>query len=296
MGLFRKSETDKRLPPAKADLTAQRAKLTAIDAGEAAALGDAAAYAKWREGRAAVVAEVERLERLIAALEAGAEAARVHDEAEATRRRLAAARKAADDLAMRIKIDGQRIATELLQLMREAAQQSLQAKMLNAELPEGEAPVPTADILARDFGATPREDIRSREVDLWVMAGTGAVVGDQRAVISADGITGHFNAAGGSMRPRCLKRRFRETEYRPAETPDWPGNLFALVKLPHFTGPGPLFDGSILTIEQVAALDVDAAAKPAKKPKRPVQVELAPIDPTWPPAGIAPGEAGRNAA
>jgi hypothetical protein len=183
-----------------------------------------------------------------------------------------------------------------LQLVKEAAQQSLEAKALNASLPEGETPIPAADILARDHGAEHRKDIKSREVELWVIAGTGDIVGNQGAVVSTDGVTGQLNDPYSSFRPRCMRRRFRETEYHPRTLTDWPGDLFSLVRLPRLDGPGFLFDGSLLTVEAVAALDVAAAVKPAaRRQPRPVQIELTPVDPTWPPAEAAPGEADRNA-
>jgi hypothetical protein len=294
VGIFRKSDNEKRLVAARGDLDAAIAKLAAIDAGKAAALSDNAAFRKWQSDRSEAAIEVDRLTALVASLQGDAEAARISDEREATRRRLAAARKDAGDLAQRIQIDGQRIAAELLQLARDAAQQALEAKALNADLPEGETPIAAADILARDAGAAPRKDLRSREVALWVVAGTGAIVGNQGAVVSKDGVTGQLDDPFSSMRPRCVKRRFREIEYQPHMLSDWPGDFHTLVRLPRLDGPGFLFDGALLTTEAVAAINVDATVKPAKRQPRPVQIELIPVDPVWPPAGIAPGEADRS--
>jgi hypothetical protein len=289
----KKGDEDRQLAAARRDLDAARQKLDAILARQDAAEASADKWDQWTVARDAAASDVARLTSLVGRLEAAAEAARAHDQAEATRKRLAAARKSADDLAKRIRDDGARIATELLQLAKDAAAQSLEAKRLNQNLPEGEAPVRAADILARDAGAAPREDLRSREVELWVIAGTGDIVGNQSAVASTDGITGQLDAPFSSMRPRCLKRRFREIEHHPAEFLDWPGDLFSLVKLPHFAGPGLLFDGSTTIIEQVAALDVDAIGMPVKKPKRPTQIKLIPVDPAWPPADALAGEADR---
>lgn len=291
---FRRSETDKRAAAARADLDAARAQLTAIDAEETAALGDGAAYAKVRERRAAFVAEIERLERLIAALEAGAEAARAHDEAEAMRKRREAANKRAADLLQRVRVDGPRIAAELLQLAVDCAQQEIEAAALNANLPVGETPIPVADIAARDFGTEPRQVISTREVLLWVNEATGVAIGDQSAVSTEDGVRGHVHV-GASMRWRCVKRPFKEVTFHPRTLSDWPGSFYQLLRLPRLDAPGTLFDGSVMTVEAVAALDVAAVTKPAKRRPRAVQKETIPVG-TWPPAGTAPDDAGRDAA
>jgi hypothetical protein len=294
VGLLTKKE-DRQLVAGRADLGAAQRRLSALLAREDAASASADRWALWTAERDAAAAEVARLTALVAKLEADAEAVRAEAEAEALRKRLAAARKGADDLAIRIKTDGQRIVAELLQLAREAPQQALEAKFLNANLPEGEVPVLAADILARDAGALPRENQRSREVSLWVVAGTGAIVGNQGAVISSDGITGELNSAYSSMRPRCIRRKFKETVYIPSQIFDWPGALYASLKLPSFTGPGLLFDGSTLVIEDVAALDIEALLQPAKQPQRATQIEINPYHPKWPPPGEQPRDAGRNA-
>ncbi|MCK1618058.1 hypothetical protein IVA96_15675 [Bradyrhizobium sp. 159] len=280
---FRKSEVDKRIAAVRADLKAARDQLAAIDAEEADALADSLRFAAWSTKRAAAAGEVDRLERLATVTEsADTETAKAEADA-AARREIAAARKAANDLTARIKTDGQRIAAELLKLAKEAAQQALDAKRLNENLPEGEMPVPFADIVARDFGAEPRKDVRSREVELWVVADDGRIVGDQAAVVSSDSITGHLHVAGAGIRWRCARRKFKEVEFHPSTLADWPGDLFSLIRLPHLDGPGFAFDGSLMTTEAVADLDVDAAIAPRKKPPRSTQIELIPIDPTWPP-------------
>ena len=291
---FRKTEADKRITAARTGLDAARAQLIEVDAEESAALGDSVAYAAWREKRAAVVAEVERHERLVEALEAGAEATRVHDEAEAERKVLAAARDDVDLLVKRIRGFGA-LAEQMLQLATECARQELAANVLNARLPVGEKPIPIASVVARDFGAEPRQDIPSRDIELWVAETTGTPIGDQSAVASTDGIHGQVQVMGGTMRWKCVKRVFRETKYHPRTLFDWPGSIHQSLRLPRFDAPGTLFDGSLLTIEAVAALDVAAAVKPAKRKPRAVQVELVPIDPTWPPVSVV-GQAERNVA
>ncbi|MDH2341507.1 hypothetical protein [Bradyrhizobium sp. SSUT77] len=277
----------------QADLYAARAQLGLIDARKTAAQADSAAFARWSAERNAAALEVDRQAGLIETHETEAETARRADADAAARREIAAARKAAANLADRIRTDGTRIITELLQLTQDCARQSLAAKALNEALPEGEPPVPVADIVARDFGAEPRKDIRSREVDLWVAETTGAIIGDQNAVASGDGLHGQVHVFGGSMRWKCLKRRFREVEFHPSAAADWPGDLSSLIRLPRLDGPGFVFDGARLIPEAVADLDVAATLAPRKRQPRSTQVELIPIGP-WPPAETSPGEAERN--
>ncbi|MET4043965.1 hypothetical protein [Bradyrhizobium sp. RT6a] len=286
------SEADKHTAALRADLDAARARLAAIDAGKTAAQTDSAAFAKWSTDRSAAALEVDRRSGLIEVHETEAERARRAEADAAARHEIAVARKVAADLADRIRTDGARITTELLQLTRDCARQSLAAKVLNEALPEGETPIPAADILARDFGAEPRKDLRSREKDLWVAATTGEVIGDQDAVVSEDGVRGQVHVFGGSMRWKCLKRRFREVEFHPSSSVDWPGHLFSLIRLPCLDGPGFLFDGSRMILETVADLDVAAAIATRRKQPRPTQIELIPIDP-WPPAAVV-DQADRN--
>ena len=225
MGIFRKGDNEKRLASARADLGAARAQLTAIDGGKAAALSDNAAFVKWQHDRSEAAIEVDRLTALVATIEGDAETARIHDEAEAKRRRLAEARMGAADLAKRVVTDGPRIAAEAMHLLKAVAQQQLEAVALNRNLPEGELPIPVADVLARDAGALPRKDLNSHEIELWVSATTGELIGDQRnVVISDDGATGFANI-GPSMRWRCVRRKFRQVEYLPQQVFDFPAAL-----------------------------------------------------------------------
>lgn len=291
MGLFRKSETEKRLNAARADLSGAQSKLSAIVAGEEKALlADGAVYKAWRADRDAAATDVEHQTQLIAVLEAGAEATRRHDADVALRGRISDARKAADELSARIQSEGRRIAAELRQLMRDAAVSTMNTMELNSILPEGEAPVPVADFLARDTAVLPRVDIRSEEVALWVRRDNGILVGDQDNVQPNDDGTGHFDANGGRF--QCVKRRFRSTTFHPGIAGDHPGHLFARVRLPNFDAPGLSFDGSLMTIEAVAAMEVEPKRPPSGS-RRTVETELTPLDP-WPLPGM-PSEAERAA-
>lgn len=277
------TETDKRVAAIRADLQAARNQLAAIDAEEAEALADSMRFATWSTKRAVAASEVDRLERLATVTESAAtETAKAEADA-AARRETAAARKEGEELGKLLHTDGVRIFSEAINLAKRCALHSLKVAALNARLPEGEPPIPAADILARDHGAEPRQDRRSREVDLWVAATTGAIIGDQDAVASEDGVHGQVHVMGGTVRWKCIKRRFRETEFHPSTIADWPGALFSLIRLPRLDAPGLLFDGAVMTPEAVAALDVAATVAPRSKPPRSTQIELIPIDPTWPP-------------
>ncbi|WP_157113540.1 hypothetical protein [Bradyrhizobium embrapense] len=61
-------------------------------------------------------------------------------------------------------------------------------------------------ILARDFGAEPRRDLKSRTVTLWVRESDGQIIGDQDRVDSADGVTGQFFVPGTTFQWKCARR------------------------------------------------------------------------------------------
>jgi hypothetical protein len=291
VGIFRKSEVERRLDGARVDLAAAEAKAKAIAAREEPALADGASYAKWRMERDAAADETQRLTKLIAALEQGAEAARAHDEAEALRKRIAAARKDSEALAERIRNEGNRLLIELRTLMRDVAKATIETTALNAMLPAGEPQIPIADFLARDTAVFPRVDLKAEELLLWVRSDHGGLIGNSDDVTAIDETSGYLDANG--RRFPCVKRRFRSTTYHPAHASDHPGNLHSRVRLPSFDGPGFAFDGSFMTVEAVAAMDVEPG-KAAKKPSRPIQTELAALD-AWPLPGL-PSEAERNEA
>jgi hypothetical protein len=276
----RKSESEKKLDAAKVDLAAAKAKLAAINSKEAVALIDSAAFAAWSTERNAALSEVDRLERLTAGLAKGAEDQK-RDEADAAlRKRIADARKANDALAARIRTDGGRLLTELKTLMRDVAQATIDTNALNANLPGDEAPIAIADFLARDTAVFPRIDLKTEELELWVMRDTGNLVGNQDAVTAIDGETGYFDA--NNMRFKCVKRRFKSSTFHPPLAGDHPGHLFSLVRLPAFDGPGTAFDGAFLTIEHVATMSVDPP-KAEKKSRRPTRTELTPVVEAWAP-------------
>ena len=234
---FRKSEADRRAAALRGDLEAARAQLAAIDTRKAAAQTDSVAFAKWTADRNAAALEVDRQSGLIEAHETDVEQTQRSETEAAERRARDAARKAADDLMDHFRVEGPRIYTDFLSLTVALARQSLVAKELNERLPDGEPPIPVVEIAARDFGTEPREEVRWREVDLWVSS-TGAIIGDQAAVASDDGVHGQFHVAGGSMRWKCIKRCFREIEFRPGTVSDWPAPSSSCSGFPDWTAPG----------------------------------------------------------
>ncbi len=274
----RKSESEKKLDAAKVDLAAARVKLNAIDAKEVEALGNGATFAAWNQDRNAASAEIDRLERWIAALQAGDEAQKRHSAEEAIRKRIADARKTNEVLTARIRTEGPRLSFELKALMRDVAQATIEATALNANLPDGEMPIAIADLVARDTEVFPRVEIKTEELSLWVMRDSGQLVGNQDAVTAIDDANGHFSA--NNMRFNCAKRRFRRTTFHPPQATDHPGHLFSLVRLPNFDRPGVAFDGAFMIIEQVAALNLDPP-KSDKKSRRRTETELVPIG-EWP--------------
>lgn len=280
----RPSEADKRIAAVRADLQAARDGLMAIDAERSAALENSVLFAAWSTKKAAAAAEVDRLSQLCDVTEAAAADAGKAEADEARRRERDAAHKAAEVLAGRIRTEGAAAMTTFLTLAKDCAAQSLIAERLNADLRDGETPVLVAEIVARDHGAEDRKDLKSRVLDLWVVADDGRLVGDQSAVASSDGVTGQLHLAGAAFRFKCVRRKFREVEFHPATLTDWPGALSSLIRLPSLTGPGVVFDGALMTPEAVASLDVAALFAPRKKHPRPTQIELVPVDPSWPPA------------
>jgi hypothetical protein len=289
--LARKSEEDRKLAAARSDLDAAQRKLSTLLGRENAAATSADRWGQWTAERDVAAAEVARLTALVGQLEADAEAARAHDDAEALQKRVAAARKHNEALAERIRAEGNRLLIELKTLMRDVAKSTLETIALNESLPESEPKVPIADFLARDTAVFPRVDLKTEDVELWSRADNGALIGNQDQVTAIDDQTGYIDA--NNFRIKCVQRRYRSTTYHPKEALDHPSHLFSQVRLPKFDGPGVSFDGAFMTIEAVAALDVEPPM-PVTKQRRSVQTELVAID-QWPAVGVA-AEADKNSA
>jgi hypothetical protein len=286
MGLFgRKSEIEKRLDAAKLDLAAARAKLAAIDAKEGDALASGTAFAAWSEERKAAATEVDRLERLIAALVVGGEAARQHDADEAFRKRVDVAKKTNEALAERMKTDGVRLAAELKALVRDVAASQIETAAINRIRPDGSPMLQDANNLARGRAAIPRENISEKTIDLWCRATDGGLLGDQDAVVPVDNQrTGHLFV--NNIRVDCVRRAFRSVQYHPTEWSEIPEPLHSVTRLPNFDRQGVDFDGQFMVEQHVAALNLDAP-KAEKKARRPVQTELIATE-AWTPPVLKP--------
>jgi hypothetical protein len=292
--LGRKSDNEKKLDTAKVDLAAANARLQKVIAAEDASANSADAYAIWRSARDDAEAEVRRLDKLIAAIEAGAEDIRKHEAAELMNKRIVAARKQNEAVAERMRTDGVRLIAEVKALARDIAAACLEARAVNVALPAGVETVVEADFLACGRPGVPRENVSEKIVDLWVFENSGNLIGNQDAVTeTADGkgflVPG--TGVGAMLGTSCVRRRYRHVSYRPAERPTDPVPFHASLRLPDCDGPAPGFDGSRMVIEAVAALDLDASAsvKAERKARRPVQVELIPAEPWAPPALKPPG-------
>jgi hypothetical protein len=281
VGLFRKS--DKRLDSARVDFAAAKAKLLAIDAKEVEALGNGASFAAWRDERAAAELELDRLVRLVSALEDGAEAAAKYDAEETFRKRTEAARKNNAEVAGRIKSEGPKLAAALKSLARDVALSQIETAAINRELPLGVPPLRDANFLARSMPAVPRQNVGQKVLEMWVRASDGSLIGNQADVISEDGRSGHVQL-NRTLRIDCVRRRFRKIEYHHEITQTVPEDFHRFIRLPAFDLPGVGFDGSILIEQAVAAINPHAPEPERKESGRFIRTELVELD-RWPAPG-----------
>jgi hypothetical protein len=286
MNIFgRKSENEKRLSATRNELTTAQRRLDVRAAKETEALADGAAYSTWRAGRDADASEVYRLTHLIAALEAGEEAARQYDIDEALRKRVDAARKNSATIAERLKTDGVRLSTELKALARDVATSQVETAAINRLLSDAGMPsLADANNLARGRPAVPRKDIEEKTLSLWCRATDGGLLGDQDAVAAIDASSGHLFV--NNYRVDCVRREFRSIQYHPEGWSEIPEFFHTTLRLPHFDRQGVDFDGSRLIEQDVAGMNLEPA-KAEKKSRRPVQTELIPVE-TWTPTIMKP--------
>lgn len=289
MAFNRAAEDGKALAASRADLASAQKKRAALAAREGAAAATEDRYALWCTERDAADKEIERLTKLVAAREnAIQEAARAAADAEARRQ---VERCRADNAAIeeRYRTEVPSLICGLLTFARDAAAAAAEAHRLNAMLPPGVETIAVGDIAARDLAPVPREDIATEIQELWVNS-QGIPVGDQDAVVETNDGAGMLQV-NRSMQIVCTKRRFRSTTFRPAFTPNMAGYFFSGLRLPFHDRPGAMFDGSLMTLDQVAVLNVEPPPQP-KRPSMPIRTELIPVD-AWPPAGVRT-EADRN--
>jgi hypothetical protein len=286
----RRTEEEKALASARSDLATAQKKRATLAAREDAAATSTDKYALWCSERDATDNDIARLTKLVAARENSLqEAARAAAEAEA-RQKVEACRAENALVTERFRTDGVKFITELLKLTRDAAAAAAEAQRLNASLPPGVEPIKIGDFAARDLPTVLREVIATEDQLLWVNA-SGVPVGDQDAVVEGEDGTGtlQINRATQII---CTKRKFRSTTFRPAFTPDPAGFFFSQLRLPFPDRPGVAFDGAYMTLQTVAAIDVEPPPAPKLAPPS-IRTELVPLDP-WPPAGAVHGEASRN--
>lgn len=282
MGFFKKSESEKRLARARADMASKQSQLDALNVREASVLDDGPAYSKLRAERSVLVDEVDRLTKLIAALEAGEAAARQHDIDEAKRRRAEAARELQLRVSDRMRTDGVRLSSEVKLLLRDVSLAVLEAAAVNSDLPPGVPPIIDANALARGFLPVDRKEVSSELVDLWVFLETGEPVLRPDAVEEISPGVGELRAGRTSEPKPVARRQFRQITFHPAEPHGFPENLHTVFRFPFFDRPGIDFDGSATVVEYVAKLHVEAPK--ADPPRwRPMRTETVPVGPWSPP-------------
>lgn len=282
MGLFRKNEADKKVDAAKVDLAAARAKLVAIDARDVEALANSATFAVWSTERTAAATEVDRLERLVAALVAGDAASKREAEEAPLRARRQAAEKFSAEVAARFRTEYPKLLRSLKSHARDMAVSQVETDRLNRILIErGDiGDLVDANNLARSQPAIPRQDITSKLLQLWVRASDGSLIGDQDAVVEAGDGKGHFIA--NRMRVDCVRREFKSVQYHPEIWSEIPEPFHVLLSLPNSDGQGAAFEGRWLVEDAVAGISLEPP-KADKKARRPVQTEITPTAPWSPP-------------
>jgi hypothetical protein len=284
MGLFRKTDTERKIDAAKVDLAAARAKLAAIDARGDEAAHDSKLFATWSGERQAAAVEVDRQERLIGAITADGEAQKRNEADAALQARINAAKKSSAAVAERLRTEGAKLAAALKALARDVAASQVETAAINKLLPDGTPHLIDANNLARGRPAIPRENISEKTLQLWCRATDGGLLGDQDAVVEADAGKGHLVTNG--MRIDCVRREFRSVQYHPEIWSEIPEPLHALLRLPNFDRPFVDFDGQRMVEEHVAELNLDAP-KAETKSRRPAQTELIPLE-AWAPPVLKP--------
>ncbi len=131
-------------------------------------------------------------------------------------------RKAAYDTAIakrgaaakRLRLEYQKLAVGLRDLVKLIAEADVAVERANAVLPLGSAALEGAEALVRDVPGTPRRVVSEKIENLWVVSGGSQPAGNQEAIrAQADG-TGTFTYEAGGFRHtvRYERRRFRRIE------------------------------------------------------------------------------------
>jgi hypothetical protein len=272
--LAKRPETERRLEAAREELAAAEAAAAAIAAIEGDTIGTAEAHATWRAKRDSANGEVERLRKVLRAIEEEAESVNLAEAEANLRRRHAEKVKSNAALAKKIREVTSKANATLLQLALEVAISAAEDQTIYAALPDDLDPLVPADVQARGRHALPRKEISRERVWLWVKFHGGHLIGDQDAVEDRGGGKGLLRV-GMSTFP-CVKALFEQVMYHPAEPMERTVPLWQM-KLPASDGPGFAFDGSRFTDVRVVIAALDQATSAKEKRERPVEIELRPI-------------------
>jgi hypothetical protein len=188
-------------------------------------------------------------------------------------------RLANEKLAARIREEGGPAMHTLLKLAHDIAAAAIVDADLNAKISDDSQKLTGADMLARYRPPAPRETVSETEIDLWVFASNGSLVGNQDEVIEelADG-SGHLMGSP-HYRTRCVKRRFRSIEYLEPEPRQHFVPFYEALQLPCIDGPA----WAVRAGSPPAAV-LEALKRRAEGTERQVPTELIAID-VW--TGVA---------
>ncbi|MET3965436.1 hypothetical protein [Bradyrhizobium sp. S3.9.1] len=190
-------------------------------------------------------------------------------------KRVDAQRAANKKLADRIRTEGGAAVAVLLKLVHDVAAAEAVDEELNGALGRGAEQIIGADILARAGSSKPREVISETEIALWVFAENGNLIGDQDRVIELSAERGSLQGAHHSI--AAVRRKFRQTEYFPAERAEHADPLLKALRLPLMDRPGYAWDSrnAMTPAEALQALATGGA-------ERQLTTELVPLAPYAP--------------
>jgi hypothetical protein len=263
---------------AKRELDKQQKRLVELDAVEAeAAAAGRAAFAKWREERDDVYVEVQLMTKVVSLEEVHAE-----EEARIELEELLVDRNAKNMvLANRFKVEGTKLVTGLLGLLRELAEASEEDMPASLRLRPIGAHVVSADVLARAIPAKPRVDVRETAAELWADAHTGKRIEHQQAVRETEdgfGVTGFHDIL-------CVKRKFRIIDYLDEVGPGRVEAFVTSLRLPNCDRPGFAWNGDTLSHPASALATLD---QPKSESTRESKTDYVAVDPHW----VTPTNAG----
>jgi hypothetical protein len=217
---------------------------------------------------------------VVARLEAAASEDQRREEAAAIAKRVDAQRKSNEALARRIREEGGPAIDMLLKLAHDIAAAEMADTRLNAQIPDDADRIVGADRLARYRPPAPRETVSESEVELWVFASNGNLVGAQDEVIDRCDGTGYLTGSP-EYRTQCVKRRFRSIDYLEAEPRQYYEPFYSELQLPGIDGPA----WSPRKGTSPAAI-LEALVRRGQRSERQVLTELVPMD-AW--TGVAAG-------